>query len=104
MEDLPVMWPGGGPVEVPRPGWSPGLMQKAPCGWGGGDEQVEFLEEIHPQDWVSHLCQQKPMRKPGLTEFDLQCFETPGTNRGTTCRPKFWAKRAGLRVVRHNAQ
>ena len=101
MEDLPVFWPGGA-LWSSTSSMESRVDTKHLVG-GGGNEQVEFLEEIHPQDWVSHLCQQKPMRKPGLTEFEFE-FETPGTNRGTTCRPKFWAKRAGLRVVRHNAQ
>ena len=37
---------------------------------GGGNEQVEFLEEISHQDWVSHLCQQNPIQEPGLAELD----------------------------------
>ena len=69
----------GGLVVVLPEGCYPGKLQTGPCGWGG-DEEVKFLEEVNPQDWVRHLCQQKPMCKPGFPIFDLDGFETPGTN------------------------
>ena len=78
MENLPWLLRGGSPVECSG-GCHPGWTGTAPCG-RGGNEQVELREEVHPQDWVGHIRQQKPMCEPGLSEFDLQSFVTPGTN------------------------
>ena len=49
---------------------------------GGGNHEIELLEEVDPQYRIRYVCQEETVYKSGLTEEESELFKTPGFDGG----------------------